>query len=144
MQMFQARRLHQVTTTAALALLAAACLSGPVSASPTTRCNVDILKGQYVFTASGFTRPPTSGPGTPWVPKAILEVLHFNGDGTLTTPLLTIANPFGDLGNVLQPPTGAPGVYSINDDCSGSVQFLDAGNVAFRIYVDPPGATPSG
>ena len=36
-----------------------------------------------------------SGPGIPWVPKAIIEVLQFNGDGTLTTPALTAANPFG-------------------------------------------------
>jgi hypothetical protein len=98
----------------------------------------DILKGQYVFTASGFTRAPNSGPGTPWVPKAILEVLQFNGDGTLTTPAVTVANPFGDLGNVLQPAAGAPGVYSINDDCSGTVHFLDAGNVMFKIRVDTP------
>ena len=70
-------------------------------------------------------------------PKAILEIIHFNGDGTLTTPALTVANPFGDTGNVLQPPSGAPGVYSVNDDCSGSVQFLDAANVTFRMQIDP-------
>jgi len=138
MHMFQVRRLHQMARTTALALLAAANLSGPASANPTARCKVDILKGQYVFPASGFTRPPASGPGTPWVPKAIFEVLHFNGDGTLTTPILAIANPFGDLGNVLQPPSGAPGVYSINDACSGTVHFFDAGNVTFKIYVDGP------
>jgi hypothetical protein len=107
-------------------------------ADPTNRCDNDILKGQYVFTASGFTRAPNSGPGTPWVPKAIVEALQFNGDGTLTTPTLTAANPFGDLGNILQPPAGAPGVYSINEDCSGIVQFLDAANVTFNIFVDPP------
>ena len=138
MHMFQARSLQQATGKMALVLVAAAFLPEPASANPAARCKVDILKGQYVFAATGFTRPPASGPGTAWVPKAILEVLHFNGDGTLTTPQLTIANPFGDLGNVLQPPSGAPGVYSINDDCSGSVQFLDAGSVTFRIYVDPP------
>jgi hypothetical protein len=36
---------------------------------------------------------PPAFPGTPWVPKAILEVLHFNGDGTLTTPVVAIATP---------------------------------------------------
>lgn len=114
------------------------CLPGLAAADPTNRCKDDILKGQYVFSASGFTRPPGSGPGTPWVPKAIIEVLQFNGDGTLTTPALTAANPFGDLGNILQPSSGAPGVYSINADCSGTVQFSDASNLAFRIYVEPP------
>ena len=83
-------------------------------------------------------RPPASGPGTPWVPKAILEVLHFNGDGTLSTPAVTLANPFGDTGNILQPPSGANGVYVINADCSGTVHFLDANDVMYKIYVDPP------
>jgi len=115
------------------------CLSGLAAADPTKKCKDDILKGEYVFTASGFTRAPNSGPGTPWVPKAILEVLHFNGDGTLSTPAVTAANPFGDLGQILQPPAGgAAGSYSINDDCTGTVQFSDANSVAFKIYVDPP------
>ena len=85
-----------------------------------------------------FHAAPRDAPGTPWVPKAILEVLHFNGDGTLTTPGVTVANPFGDLGNVAQPPSGAPGLYVINEDCSGTVQFLDANNVTYKIFVDPP------
>ncbi len=114
------------------------CLPGLAAADPTKKCKDDILKGQYVFTASGFTRPPASGPGTPWVPKAILEVLHFNGDGTLSTPRVTVANPFGDTGNILQPGSGADGSYSINGDCSGTVQFFDAANVTFKIVVDPP------
>ena len=122
--------------TATLALIL--CLPGLAGADPTKRCKLAILKGQYVFTASGFTRPPASLPGTLWVPKAILEVLHFNGDGTLSTPVLAVANPFGDLGNILQPPSGADGSYSINDDCTGTVQFFDAASVMFKIVVDPP------
>jgi hypothetical protein len=102
------------------------------------KCKDDSLKGQYVLSASGFTRPPGSLPNTPWVPKAIIEVLHFNGDGTLTTPGVAIANPFGDLGNVVLPPAGAPGTYSINDDCSGSVEFLDANHVMWKMFVDSP------
>jgi hypothetical protein len=120
------------------------CLPGPASADPANRCKDDILNGQYVFTASGFTRTPGSAPGAPWVPKAIIEVIQFNGDGTLTTPAVTVANPFGDLGNILQPPSGAPGVYWINDDCSGTVQFLDASNVTFKIYVEPPKGNTEG
>ena len=121
-----------------IAIAAAVCLPMLAAAEPAKRCNDRILKGQYVFTASGFTRPANSLPGVPWVPKAILEVLHFNGDGTLTTPVVAVANPFGDSGAVVQPPMGAPGVYSVNDDCSGTVQFLDANNATFKIYVDPP------
>jgi len=115
------------------------CLPGLAAADPARKCNENILKGRYVFTASGFTRPPASGPGTPWVPKAIIEVIEFNGDGTLTTPIVAVANPFGDSGMVPQPPggaPGAPGVYTINDNCSGMVHFLDANNATFTIFVD--------
>jgi hypothetical protein len=118
---------------AALSLL----IPGLALADTANRCKVELLKGQYVFAATGFTRAPNSAPGTSWTPKAILEILQFNGDGTLSTPGLTVANPFGDLGNILQPPAGAPGVYSVNDDCSGTVHFFDAGNVMFKIYVEP-------
>jgi hypothetical protein len=115
------------------------CLPGlAAAADAASACKNDTLKGHYVFTASGFTRAPASPPGTPWVPKAIVEVLHFNGDGTLTTPMVTVANPFGDTGAILQPPAGANGLVVLNEDCSGSVQFLDANNVNFRIVVDSP------
>ena len=135
--------MKHLMTKCAAAFSLILCLPGLAAADPTKRCTNDILKGHYVFTASGFTRPPDSAPGTPWVPKAILEVLQFNGDGTLSTPALAVANPFGDLGNILQPPSGgASGTYTINEDCTGTVQFADAGSVAFKIYVDPPqGAT---
>lgn len=119
-------------------LLLILCLPGLAAADdPKSKCKEDILRGQYVFTASGFTRAPNSVPGTPWVPKAVIQVTEFNGDGTLSTPMVAVANPFGDVGNVLQPPSGADGTYSIADDCSGTVQFFDAANVAYKIYVDP-------
>ena len=124
-----------VKSTAALPLLL--CVPGLAAADP--KCRTESLAGRYVFTATGFTRAPNSQPGTPWVPKAILEVLQFNGDGTLSTPGLTIANPVNDTGLVLSPAAGgAAGTYTINDDCSGSVQFLDAGSVAFKIQLDGP------
>lgn len=125
-------------TLAALLLPLFLGLPGLAAADPTNRCGDTVLRGEYAFTASGFTRAPGSVQGTPWVPKAILEILHFNGDGTLTTPAVTVANPFGDTGAVMQPPSGAPGVYTVNADCTGTVQFLDPNNVTYRIYVDPP------
>ena len=136
------------TTAATLPLILG--LPGLARADPTNRCDNDILKGQYVFTASGFTRAPNSGPGTHWVPKAIVQVLQFNGDGTLTTPTLTVANPFGDLGNILQPPAGAPGVFdqrrlqrhpAISRRCQCDVQHLrrsPRGDTIWMIQVNPP------
>jgi hypothetical protein len=114
------------------------CLPGLASADHPRKCNNATLKGQYIFSASGFTRPPTSTPGTPWVPKAIIEVLQFNGDGTVNTPGLAVANPFGDTGTILQPPAGADGTYTVNEDCSGTIQFLDAASVTFKFFIDPP------
>ncbi|EXI78230.1 MAG: hypothetical protein AW10_03200 [Candidatus Accumulibacter appositus] len=121
-------------------LLLVLCLPGLADARPKQhRCTEDTLRGQYVFTATGFTRVVNSGANTAWYPKAILEVLDFKGDGTLSTPVLTIANPFGDTGFIVHPPLGgAPGSYTINEDCSGTVQFSDANSVKFNIYVDPP------
>jgi hypothetical protein len=128
--------MKSLITPSAAVLSLLLCL--PAFATAPLKCKTELLKGKYVFTATGFTRAPNSTPGTPWAPKAIAEVIQFNGDGTLTTPGLTVANPFGDTGSVLQPPAGAPGVYSVNEDCSGTVQFFDAANVTFKIYVDGP------
>jgi hypothetical protein len=129
--------MKSLITANAAALSLMLCAPGLAAANGANPCKDNILTGRYVFTASGFTRPPNSAPGTLWVPKAIIEVIHFNGDGTLSTPAVAVANPFGDLGSVLQPPPGA-GTYSINDDCSGFVQFHDPNNTAFTIQVDPP------
>ena len=124
----------------ALAGLLPLCLGLPglAAAGPMNRCGDAVLKGEYAFNATGFTRAANSPPGAPWVPKAILEILRFNGDGTLTTPAVAVANSFGDTGAVLQPPAGAPGVYTVNPDCTGTVQFLGDNNVTYTIYVDPP------
>lgn len=102
-------------------------------------CGAEMLVGKYVYNATGFTRPPSSGPGAPWVPKAILQIVSFNGDGTVTAPMVTLANPFGDTGNVLQLPAGgAPGAYVVNEDCTGKIHFFDAVGVMYTIYVEPP------
>lgn len=127
--------------TVVAALLSSLCLCVfAAPGDPPRRCRNDNLKGLFVFSTSGMQRP--GGPGTPWVPKAILEVLQFGGDGIVTTPLITIANPPPfDLGNYFPldeawPIGGSSGQYTLNEDCSGTVQFNDAGNVRFRIYVD--------
>ena len=118
------------------------CIPALAAGDPPKKCRNENLRGQYVFAATGFQRPPNSPPGTPWYPKAILEVMQFSGDGLVTTPVLAIANPPIaplDSGIVISPPTGgAPGKYFIDDDCSGTVEFFDAGNVTFKVFVDRP------
>lgn len=102
-------------------------------------CGAEMLQGKYVYNSTGFTRPAASAPGTPWVPKAILQIINFSGDGVVTTPTITVANAFGDVGNLLQPPGGgAPGAYVVNEDCTGKIHFFDAAGVMYTIYVEPP------
>lgn len=89
----------QSKATRALApALAALCLSAPLWAQAKNECRAERIKGGYVFTASGYTRANLDAP---WVPKAIIERLDFNGDGTLTTPWVTVANPFGNTGRIV-------------------------------------------
>ena len=123
-------------TKCAATLALMLCAPGLATAEP--KCKTEFLTGDYVFTATGFTRPPGSLPGIHWVPKAIVQVLKFNGDGTVTNLATTIANPFGDTGGLLQPAPGGSGTYSVNDDCSGTLQFNDAARVAFKMHVDGP------
>lgn len=133
--------MNALTFKCSAALTLAVCLPCVAMAAPPGTCSKENLSGRYVFTASGFTRAPASAPGTPWVPKAIVEVLKFDGRGSLTTPTLVVANPFGDSGAVVQPPMGAAGEYSVNADCTGSVHFFDAINATFFIFIELPGNT---
>lgn len=128
-------KVHMPPCSAVLAL--ALFLPGHAFATPPVRCTNALLKGDYVFAATGFTRAPASQPGAPWVPKAFVEVIRFNGDGTLSTPMIVAANPFGDTGGVLQPPAGAPGMYQLDSNCRGTIRFFDASEVTFAVYVEP-------
>jgi hypothetical protein len=49
-------------------------------------CSMRTLKGTYVFSASGFNI--VAGVAQP---KAIVEVIRFNGDGTLSVPAATLS-----------------------------------------------------
>jgi hypothetical protein len=96
-------------------------------------CRAERLNGLYVYTASGFTRANLD---SPWVPKAIVQFMHMGGDGTVTTPWVTVANPVGNAGFVIDR-VGSNGVYSVNDDCTGSVSFGDG--VTHKIFMAPLG-----
>src|SRR5437868_13546498 len=61
-------------------------------------CNNATLNGLYAFHASGFNIVV----GGPAQPKAIVELIHFNGDGTLVVPAATVSIN----GVVTRSPTG--------------------------------------
>jgi hypothetical protein len=76
-------------------------------------CTERTLRGSYVFSASGFNI--VAGVQQP---KAIVEVIVFNGDGTLAVPAATVS-----LNGVIIRSLHSVGTYTVEDDCSGTVTF---------------------
>jgi hypothetical protein len=76
-------------------------------------CTVQALRGSYVFSASGFNIV-----GGVQQPKAIVEVIVFNGDGTLDVPAATVS-----LNGVIIRSLHSIGTYTVENDCSGTVTF---------------------
>jgi hypothetical protein len=69
-------------TGLASALLLTMVVGSPALGNDQDRCTLATLDGLYVFAATGFSIPtPTTS-----APKAIIELIRFNGDGTLTVP----------------------------------------------------------
>jgi hypothetical protein len=94
------------------------------------RCTVAALDGLYVFAATGFTIP-ASGPAEP---KAIVELIRFNGDGTLGVPGATRSLN----GVIAQIPPGGTGTYTVanlvppDGACTGSLTFT--GGPSFDLF----------
>jgi hypothetical protein len=85
-------------------------------------CGVDTLRGTYVFTAAGFNI--VAGVAQP---KAIVEVIEFNGDGTLSVSAATLS-----VNGVIVRPPSSIGTYTIENDCSGAILF---GGPTFDIFI---------
>jgi hypothetical protein len=65
-------------------------------------------------------------------PKAIVEGIDFNGDGTLTSPFFTVS-----LNGLIVRTFGSTGSYTVAADCTGTITF-DAGP-SFDTFVDAKG-----
>ena len=78
-----------------------------------TACTERTLRGSYVFSASGFNIV-----GGVQQPKAIVEVIVFNGDGTLDVPAATVS-----LNGVIIRSLHSVGTYTVEDNCSGTITF---------------------
>ena len=90
-------------------------------------CTVGMLKGLYLVTFDGYVNLG----GNHLVPKAVMQGLRFNGDGTTF-------NPFGTVnigGTVIIDATGGVGTYTVNPDCTGTLSITGA--PTFNIYVGP-------
>jgi hypothetical protein len=114
----------------ALAILVATMTLGtPATARAATDgrvCSVGMLKGLYLWTFDGYQNF-----GGNFVPKAVMQGLRFNGDGTTF-------NPFGTVnigGTVIIDATGGVGTYTVAADCTGTLSITGA--PTFNIYVGP-------
>jgi hypothetical protein len=94
-------------------------------------CSEATLDGLYVFGASGVR----GGSGVAQ-PRAVVEFIRFNGDGTLSVPAST-ANINGAIFRGGGP--GQAGTYVISSNCTGSLAFGPPGPT-FDLYVAPSGS----
>jgi hypothetical protein len=89
-------------------------------------CSVHRLRGVYVWAWDGYANF-----GGNLVPKAVLQGLRFNGDGTTY-------NTFGTVnigGTTIIDGTGAVGTYTVAADCTGTLSIT--GGPSFNMYVGP-------
>jgi hypothetical protein len=94
-------------------------------------CELKTLRGSYLFAASGFNIV-----GGVAQPKAIHEVLDFDGDGALGVPFVSLSVN----GTVSHPPAGS-GIYTIDSTCRGTLVFNNG--PSYDIVADVRGETVS-
>jgi hypothetical protein len=115
----------------ALVGLVAAMSLGTSGAAPTAlapqSCSVQTLRGSYLFATHGWNIV-----GGVAVPKAIVEGIDFNGDGTLVSPFATVS-----INGTIMHSSGSLGTYTVAADCTGTLVFT--GGPSFDIFVEPTG-----
>lgn len=87
-------------------------------------CSVQTLRGSYLFATHGWNIV-----GGVAQPKAIVEGVDFNGDGTLVSPFVTLS-----INGTIIRTHGTQGTYTMQSDCTGTLSFAD-GNI-FDIFAD--------
>ena len=114
---------------ASLCLAAAMALgtSTTARAAADAHCSVQILRGSYLFATHGWNIV-----GGVAQPKAIIEGIDFNGDGTLVSPFATVS-----INGTILHSSGSLGTYTVNTDCTGTLSFT--GGASFDIFVEQNG-----
>jgi hypothetical protein len=110
-----------------VAVIAAGTSGTAGAAADGQACSVHMLKGLYLWTFDGYANLP----GGNLVPKAVMQGLQFNGDGTTF-------NTFGTVnigGTIIIDATGGVGTYTVNPDCTGTLSITNG--PTFNIYVGP-------
>src|SRR6266568_7723290 len=88
-------------------------------------CGVYMLRGSYLFATHGWNIV-----GGVAQPKAIVEGIDFNGDGTLVSPFATVS-----INGTIVRTTGTVGTYTVNPDCTGTITFSTG--QTYDIFVQP-------
>ena len=101
-------------------------LTGVARADDERACSVGTLRGSYLFAASGYNIV-----GGVAQPKAVVEVIRFDGNGSLTVPAATVSIN----GTIVHPPPNGTGTYTIAPDCTGTLLF--SSGQAFDLFVAP-------
>jgi hypothetical protein len=114
-----------VSLVAAISLGTAADVAR--AANPLQTCSLGTLRGEYLFATHGYNIV-----GGVAVPKAIVEGINFNGDGTLVSPFATVS-----INGTILHSSGSLGTYTLNTDCRGTVSFT--GGPSFDTFVQPGG-----
>jgi hypothetical protein len=89
-------------------------------------CSVHMLRGLYLWTFDGYAIL-----GGNLLPKAVMQGLQFNGDGTTF-------NTFGTVnvgGTIIIDATGGVGTYTVAADCTGTISITNG--PSFNMYVGP-------
>src|SRR6476620_197942 len=114
---------------ASLCLAAAMALgtSTTARAAADAHCSVQMLRGAYLVATHGWNIV-----GGVAQPKAIVEGIDFNGDGTLVSPFATVS-----INGTILHSSGSLGTYTVNTDCTGTLLFT--GGPSFDIFVEQNG-----
>src|SRR5438034_1423388 len=99
-----------VSLVAAMALGTSGTARAALGPQP---CGVYMLRGSYLFATHGWNII-----GGVAQPKAIVEGIDFNGDGTLVSPFATVS-----INGTTVRTTGTVGTYTVNPDCTGTITF---------------------
>jgi hypothetical protein len=92
------------------------------------QCDETTLRGSYVLTARGYNIV-----GGVAQPKAIVELIDFDGEGTVSVPGGTVSVN----GVVTQIAPNGFGTYTLGSDCNGTLTFIPG--PSFSMFVNRDG-----
>src|SRR5882672_10834593 len=122
--------MRRLTQRALVVVVAALSIPGVALAdNDRDDCTLKTLRGTYVFAASGHNI--VAGVAQP---KAIIEVIEFHGDGTLSVPAATRSVN----GVVARSLPGGTGGYTVEAGCAGTITF-DGPGPTFDVFLSPKG-----